>query len=124
MSSKMINRLHEKLRSLEFIEGVIGTAIVERNGLLITSRLPRDIDERKCGAMAATIYNALEMAINSLKKKEISHITVELSDYQLIIMGSNNKFLLISLFELNINLGIALIEMEQIINKIKSIIEN
>ncbi|MBY9006158.1 MAG: roadblock/LC7 domain-containing protein [Candidatus Lokiarchaeota archaeon] len=119
----MINQLHEKLRSLELIEGVIGTAIVKRNGLLVTSRLPRDIDERKCGAMAATMYNALEMALESLGKKEINHITVELSDYQIIVMGSNDKFLIISLFELNINLGIALIEMEEIISKIKIIME-
>ncbi|MBN1214827.1 MAG: roadblock/LC7 domain-containing protein [Candidatus Lokiarchaeota archaeon] len=121
----MISKLHEKLRSIELVEGVIGTAIIERNGLLITSRLPRDIDERKCGAMAATMYNALEMSLESLgKKKNIDHITVELGDYQIIIMGRNDKFLLLSLFESNINLGIALIEIEAIISKLKLIMED
>ncbi len=124
MEPLIINRLHEELRTLEYIEGVIGIAIAERNGLLITSRLPRDIDERKFGAMAATMYNALETALNSLGKEEINHITVELNDYQLIIMGGNNKILLISLLELNANLGIVLIEMEQIIKKIKTVIDN
>ena len=120
----MISKLHEKLRSIELVEGVIGTAIIERNGLLVTSRLPRDIDERKCGAMAATMYNALEMSLESLGKKRIDHITVELGDYLIIIMGSNDKFLLLSLFESNINLGIALIEIEAIISKLKLIMED
>jgi len=123
MEQIIINRLNEELRRLEFIEGVVGTSIVEKNGLLVTSRVPRDIDERKFGAMAATLYNALEIAVDSLNKGKIYHITVELDDYQLIIMGEDSKMLLISLVELNINLGIVLIEMEQIIKKIKKIID-
>jgi len=121
MEPIIIDRLNEELRKLEFTGGIVGTALVKKNGLLITSRLPRDIDERKFGAMAATIQGAFETAIKYFDNEGINHITIELEDYQLIIMGLE-KIILISLMELNKNLGIALIEMEQTINKFKNIL--
>jgi len=121
MEQIIIERLNEELRKLEFTGGIIGTALVKKNGLLITSRLPRDIDERKFGAMAATIHGAFETAVKYFDKEVINHITIELEDYQLIIMGVE-KIILISIMELNKNLAIALIEMEQTINKFKNIL--
>ena len=45
----------KELEKLELISGVLGTALINRNGLIITTRLPRDFDERKFGAMVATL---------------------------------------------------------------------
>lgn len=123
MESIIIDRVNEELRKLEFTSGIIGTALVQKNGLLITSRLPRDIDERKFGAMAATIYGAFETAIKHIDKETINHITIELEGYQLIVMRVKN-LVLISLLELNKNLAIAFIEMEHTIKKLKNIINN
>jgi predicted regulator of Ras-like GTPase activity (Roadblock/LC7/MglB family) len=123
MEPIIVDRLNEELRKLEFTGGIIGTAIVEKNGLLITSRLPRDIDERKFGAMAATIHGAFETALTHIEGENINHITIELEGYELIVMGLD-KLILISLLEINKNLAIALIEMEQTLNKFKTIINN
>jgi len=123
MKSIIIDRLNEELQKLEFTSGIIGTALVQKNGLLITSRLPRDIDERKFGAMAATIHGAFETAIKHIDKENINHITIELEGYQLIVMGVKN-LILISLLELNKNLAITFIEMEHTIKKLKNIINN
>jgi predicted regulator of Ras-like GTPase activity (Roadblock/LC7/MglB family) len=123
MEAIIIDRLNEELRKLEFTGGIIGTAVVRKNGLLITSRLPRDIDERKFGAMAATIQGAFETALIHIEGEYINHITIELEGYELIVMGLD-KLILISLLEKNKNLAIALIEMEQTLNKFKTIINN
>jgi len=94
------------------VNGIIGTAIVNRNGLTIISRLPRDIDNRKFGAMAATMFEAMETATSTLKDKVIN-LTVEFDDYQLIVYVLNAEIIFASLLELNIDLGLVLIEIEE-----------
>jgi predicted regulator of Ras-like GTPase activity (Roadblock/LC7/MglB family) len=115
--------LHGILINLEVISGIIGTAIVKSNGLLIASRLPRDIDDRKFGAMAATMFGAIETAINTLGTTKINNLTVELgTEYQLIVLKITDQIILVSLLDLNVNLGLILIEIEETIKKIKDIL--
>ncbi len=119
MNDLKVQSIDKELEKLENIGGIIGTAIVKRNGLLISSKLPRDIDERKFGAMAATMYEAIEAAVSTLEKNQISHLTVEFNEYQLIIVAVDGNIILVSLMDLNINLGLILIEIEESIKNIK-----
>ncbi|MFX1378371.1 MAG: roadblock/LC7 domain-containing protein [Promethearchaeota archaeon] len=119
----LIGNINKELERLENLAEIIGSAVVNRNGLLISSRLPRDIDDRKLGALAATMYEGIETATSNLKNNQIKSITVEYQDYQLIIVGVNDKIILVSLSELNVNLGLILIEIEESINNIKNIIK-
>lgn len=119
MNDLKVQSIDKELEKLENIGGIIGTAIVKRNGLLISSKLPRDIDERKFGAMAATMYEAIEAAVSTLEKNQISHLTVEFNEYQLIIVAVDDNIILVSLMDLNINLGLILIEIEESIKNIK-----
>jgi predicted regulator of Ras-like GTPase activity (Roadblock/LC7/MglB family) len=121
-----IETVTRELDKLEFVNGIIGTAIVNRNGLTIISRLPRDIEERKFGAMAATMFEAMETASTTLKDNLVN-LTVEFEDYQLVVYNVNAEIILVSLLEINIDLGIVLIEIEEctkIINKILKVEEN
>ena len=122
-SESEIEDLNGILMNLEVISGVIGTAIVKSNGLLMTSRLPRDIDNRKFGAMAATMFGAIETAIKTFGTTKINYLTVELGkEYQLIVLKITDQIILVSLLDLNVNLGIILIEIEETIKKIKEIL--
>ena len=67
MNSLKVQNLHKELEKLEGISDIIGTALVNRNGLLIASKLPRDIDDRKFCAMAATMFGAIETAASTIK---------------------------------------------------------
>ncbi len=112
IESPKINDITRELDKLELVNGIIGTAIVNRNGLTIISRLPRDIDNRKFGAMAATMFEAMETATNTLKDK-VLNLTVEFDDYQLIVYVLNAEIIFVSLLDLNIDLGLVLIEIEE-----------
>ncbi|MFX0008840.1 MAG: roadblock/LC7 domain-containing protein [Candidatus Hermodarchaeota archaeon] len=121
-----IETITRELDKLEFVNGIIGTAIVNRNGLTIISRLPRDIEERKFGAMAATMFEAMETASTTLKDNLVN-LTVEFEDYLLIVYTVNAEIILVSLLEINIDLGIVLIEIEEctkIIHNILKVEEN
>jgi predicted regulator of Ras-like GTPase activity (Roadblock/LC7/MglB family) len=119
----MIEDLNMELERLENFSEFIGGAIVNRNGLLIASRMPREIDERKLGALSATIFEAIETAISSLKTSEIKNLTIEYQDYQILIFEVNFNTILVSLVDLNMNLGLLFIEVEEIIKNIKKLIE-
>lgn len=117
----MIEDLNMELERLENFSEFIGSAIVNRNGLLIASRMPREIDERKLGALSATIYEAIETAISILKTSEIKNLTIEYQDYQIIIFEVDFNTILVSLVDLNMNLGLLFIEIEEIIKNIKKL---
>jgi predicted regulator of Ras-like GTPase activity (Roadblock/LC7/MglB family) len=118
----LIENLDRELERLENFGEVIGSVIVNRNGLLISSRLPRDIDGRKLGALAATMFEAAETASSSLQPNQIKNITVEYQDYQIYIEEINDKMILASIFAFNANIGLIYIEIEQSIKNIKKII--
>jgi len=122
MNNLTIKNLTKELERLENISEIIGNAIVNRNGLLISSRLPRDIDERRFGALAATMFEAIETATSSFKKNQIKNLTVEYQDYQLIVLGIDDKMVIVSLIEKDTNLGLVFIEIEESIKNIRNII--
>ncbi|MHA1508156.1 MAG: roadblock/LC7 domain-containing protein [Promethearchaeota archaeon] len=112
----------KELEKLDLVNGVSGTAIVNRNGLILISRLPRHVDNRKFGAMAATMFEATETAAATLKDN-IVNLTVEFNEEQLIIYAINKDLIFMTLFELNIDLGIILIEVEELIKFIQKFLE-
>ena len=116
------NLIRKELDKLDLVNGISGTAIVNRNGLIIISRLPRHIDNRKFGAMAATMFEAMETAMTTFRDNVIN-LTVEFDEEQLIIYAINQEIILITLLELNIDLGIILIEIEELIKFIQKYLE-
>lgn len=124
MDSLKIQSLNKELKDLETRSGITGSAIVNRNGLLITSRLPRDIDQRKIGAIAATMFGAIETASTAFKNNEkVYNLTIELDEYQLIILNASDDIIFASLIDLNVNLGLILIELEETLKKIRNIVK-
>ncbi|MHA2281322.1 MAG: roadblock/LC7 domain-containing protein [Promethearchaeota archaeon] len=122
MKKLEMQSLNSELEKLEGISDIIGTALVNRNGLLVSSRLPRDVDDRKFCAMAATMFGAIETAASTMKSKIVNNLTVEFSDFQLIIMEANEHMILVSLMNTNINIGLFFIEVEEIIKNIRKIL--
>ena len=122
MNSVKIQYLNRELEKLEEISDIVGTAIVNRNGLLIASKLPRDIEDRKFCAMAATMFGAIETAASTIGSKFVDNLTVEFNDFQLIIMGADEQLILVSLLNLNTNLGLIFIEIEETIKNVKKML--
>jgi predicted regulator of Ras-like GTPase activity (Roadblock/LC7/MglB family) len=123
MNSLKNQNLYKELEKLQSISDIIGTALVNRNGLLIASKLPREIDDRKFCAMAATMFGAIETAASALASEFVDNLTVEFDDFQLIIMGADKQLILVSLLNLGINLGLIFIEIEETIKNVKKILD-
>lgn len=122
MNSLIIKNLTKELERLENFGEIIGTALVNRNGLLISSLLPRNIDERRFGALAATMFEAVETATSSLNNNQIKNLTVEYQDCQLIVEEIDDRTIIVSLIDINANLGLIFIEIEESIKNVRRII--
>ena len=112
--------LDKELDRLINFSDIMGIALVNRNGLLISSRLPRDIDERRFGALAATMFEAIETATSSLETNQIKNLTIEYENYQIIVVEVDKNTILVSLIDLNVDLGLIFIEIEEFANNIKN----
>ena len=121
MDSLQVDSINKELNKFELVGGILGLAIVDRNGLTILSRLPRSIEERKFGAMATTIIGAMETATAPFNE-DLMNLSIEFEGSQLIIMSSDTNIILVVFTELGIDLGFMLIEIEEILNNIKNIL--
>ena len=122
IESSKIDGIIRELDKLGLMNEIMGTAICNRNGLILISRLPRHIDNRKFGAMAATMFEAMETAVTTLKDNVVN-LTVEFDEKQLIVYALNKELIFITLLELNIDLGMILIEVEELIKFIQNFLE-
>lgn len=119
MNSIKVGNFSKELDKLILVGGIVGIAIVNRNGLTILSNLPRNIDERKFGAMAATMFGAMETAISTFSDKLVN-ITVEFNDYQLIIFGVDEAVIIVSFVDINLDLGLIFIEIEECLKNLQN----
>lgn len=114
--------LDKELDRLINFSDIMGIALVNRNGLLISSRLPRDIDERRFGALAATMFEAIETAASSLDSNQIKNLTLEYENHQIIVVEVDKNTILVSLIDLAVDLGLIFIEIEEFVKNIKNFV--
>lgn len=111
-----------ELETLGQLEGLLGSAIVNRNGILLAAWLPRSVDDRKFGAMSAFLFGASETAARELNSCMINFM-VEYERSQVLILEIDETYLIVCLLELDANLGLILIEIEESITNIKKLIQ-
>jgi predicted regulator of Ras-like GTPase activity (Roadblock/LC7/MglB family) len=105
MAETKSERLGVALKKIVAVSGVAGAAIVARNGLLIASELPRDIDERRLGAMTATMMGAVETTGVTLNKGSVRRVIAEVEHATIVAMGAGPKALIVCTAENSVNLG-------------------
>lgn len=111
-------KLSEILKILRRTGDIEGAAIITRDGLLIASELPKNIDEDTFAAMSATMTGAAETAIQELKKTYPDRIIVESKNAKLITTGAGEQAILACIVSPDAKLGLVLIEMKKASNTI------
>lgn len=123
MAETKSERLTMALKKVVAVSGVAGAAIVARNGLLIASELPRDVDERRLGAMTATMMGAVETTGVTLNKGSVRRVIAEVEHATIVAMGAGPKALMVCTAENSVNLGMLMLEMEEQASQVKGILE-
>lgn len=115
-------RLEAILGELGSVGDVEGTAVISRDGLLIASDLPKNVDAEIFSSMTATMHGAGETAIQELKKGVCKMCISESDNSQVITLGVNPVFLLVGMTRSGANLGLIRVEMKKAAQKIAKLI--
>ena len=115
--------LIEILTELNRSAGVNASAVVSRDGLLMSSVMPEDIDAEAFAAMTATMLGAAETAFSELKKGVAERVIVEGTHAKIIAMGAGPKALIVVLTDPDAPLGLALLKISDASRKIAKLLE-
>ncbi len=117
----IITTLNKTLSNLHTDSSIEASAIVSRNGILVTSNAPGDA--RVFAAMAATVLGAAEITAEGLDREVPKRMIVESRHGRLIIMGAGRKMLLVALVKPNANLGMLLMQLDATVGEIAETVE-
>lgn len=118
MNSKKsaLTRILEELNAKSSVEG---SAAITRDGLVIASVLPEDVDAQILAAMAATMTGAAETAVSEIKRGLAERVIVESKNGKLLTTGAGPNAVLVALTQANVNLGLVLLGMKSAAKKIE-----
>jgi predicted regulator of Ras-like GTPase activity (Roadblock/LC7/MglB family) len=96
--------------------------VVSKEGLLIDSRTPPDVDARIFSALCSTIMGAAEAASGQLNTGLVSEISVRTDKGTIILIPAGSKAILTALTEPEAQLGLILFEMENRAEQVNEIL--
>lgn len=105
--------LEKVLEELGSVGDIVGAAIVRRDGLLIASRLPQNVNSGTVAAMAAAIVGTSETSAKELGIGDFNQVIINASAGQYVSIGAGMEAILIALLKRGANIGLALLEMER-----------
>lgn len=114
------------LENLKNVSGVVGSAVVTSDGLLIYSDLPESVNKRALAAMAAAIVGTGMQVTKELAIGMLNQIMVEAKEGRFISISVGNEEespILSTLISPRANLGLVMLEMEKAAKKIQRIME-
>ncbi|MTK64168.1 MAG: hypothetical protein F8N15_06555 [Methanobacterium sp.] len=86
--------------------------VVSKEGLLIDSRTPPDVDARIFSALCSTVMGAAEAASGQLNTGKVDQISVKTEKGTIVLLPAGSKAILTALTEPEAQLGLILFEME------------
>lgn len=112
MAKTKKEKLDDVLSAIMQVGQIKASAIVSKEGLLINSRTPPDVDARIFSALCSTIVGAAEAASEQMTTGNVSQISVKTEKGTIVLMPAGDKAILTILSEPEAQLGLIFYEME------------
>ena len=87
--------MDEMLKQLREACGVVASAVVGKDGLMMYHDIPDDVELTTFGIMSATIVGACVTAATELKREEPARVVVETGDLSMIIYNAGKRALVV-----------------------------
>lgn len=114
--------LDDVLTALVQVGQIKACAIVSKEGLLISSRTPPDVDARIFSALCSTIMGAAEAASAQMKTGSVNAISLKTEKGTIVLLPAGAKAILTTLTETEAQIGLILFEMESIAEQTEHIL--
>lgn len=121
MSQTKKEMLDDALTGLMQVGQIKASGIVSKEGLLINSRTPPDVDARIFSALCSTIMGAAEAASGQMTTGTVSQISVKTEKGTIVLIPAGSKAILTVLTETEAQLGLIFFEMESIADQVNQI---
>ena len=112
----MIDRI---LADLNKTEGIKGSMVVGKDGLVIASQMPSGIDTELIGAMASAAYGSAERTASEINQGMLEQMMIE-GEYGKTLMTDAGEGILVVLTDSKVNLGLIRINIKRSTEKVKS----
>jgi predicted regulator of Ras-like GTPase activity (Roadblock/LC7/MglB family) len=112
----MIDRI---LADLNKTEGIKGSMVVGKDGLVIATQLPGGLDAELIGAMASAAFGAAERTAAEIGQGKLEQTMIE-GEFGKTIMTDAGEGILVVLTDAKVNLGLIRISMKRATEKIRS----
>jgi len=112
MTKTKKEKLDDVLTGLMQVGQIKACGVVSKEGLLINSRTPPDVDARIFSALCSTIMGAAEAASGQMTTGNVSQISVKTEKGTIVLLPAGLKAILTVLTEPEAQLGLIFFEME------------
>lgn len=122
MSSKQ-ERLQSRLKELVAGAGVLGAALVSRDGIRMMDHWKREMwNKETFSAMSATLMGAAEVALSELGGVRTQRVIAETNKMKLVVVGATDELVLVALGEADLPLERLLPQVEAAANDVTKIV--
>lgn len=90
-------KIGEYIRKIRAIEGVLGCALISRDGIMLGRSLDGEVNEPWLAAMCATLFASAESASGILKVPPPQAVSVLIEGKTVIILGAGEKLLVMAM---------------------------
>jgi predicted regulator of Ras-like GTPase activity (Roadblock/LC7/MglB family) len=104
--------MQQILSQLNRTQGVRGSMILNRDGIVVASDFRIDLDENGVGAVASSILTALQGAIKRINLGPLKRFTVTGNENKIVIMDAGPALLLVIL-QRDVNMGMVNFDIQQ-----------
>lgn len=123
MTKTKKEKLDDVLTGFMQVGQIKACGIVSKEGLLINSRTPPDVDARIFSALCSTIMGAAEAASVQMNTGIVNEISVKTEKGTIVLMPAGEKAIFTALTETEAQLGLILFEMESRSNQVDDILK-
>jgi predicted regulator of Ras-like GTPase activity (Roadblock/LC7/MglB family) len=100
------------LSKLNRTQGVRGSMVVNRDGIVVASDFSIEVDEAGIGAVASSILAALEGAAKRIKMGKLSRFVLTGTENKIAIVDTGPALLLV-LLQREVNMGMVSIDIQE-----------
>ncbi len=103
----------EVIEDLMRIEDITATAVLRKDGMMISHQLPRHTNPRRIATMAAAILGTGELAADELDHGRFLRSIIDSDAGKILSIGAGREAILVTLVRKDCDIGLVLIAMEK-----------
>lgn len=110
--------MYEILKRLNKIEGMHGTLVMGKDGLVVAADLGTDADENAVAAVASQILSSLQGALDRMGMGGLRTFSVTGREGK-VVLADAGSVVLVALLDLDANVGLVAVEIKEAVNRLR-----